>query len=582
MNINQSAKKLLIRKSLIRLMLVNIFVMAATNLCGVIDNLVTSRTLGVEALSALGYFAPVASVTGISYVIILGAVTLSGNLIGSGQAQRVNALFFNCFLAIAVISVVISAACIAFRESISTYLGARGEVHRLLCLYIVGYMPSVVFQALCALLMSLIAFINDIRRTYISTVILLAGNLLADLTLGHALGIFGIGLASTISSLVAFVVLLRGYMDRGKILRMEIAPIQISVVWKAAVRGSSSLLFTIGLFLKNALMNTALNTYVGAEGIAVASVLGTVCAIAGTVSGGCANAYSALAGLYFGEQDRGSFLTLFRMAVRMGQILCWCMVAAFLALSTSLSGLFFVPDTDVWRMGQRMFLLGFLFLPFNLLLNLLLKSRQAQGKLTLVNLFSLAETALIGLLVLGTIRFAGTDAAWLANTWVDLLCVSVILVIAFIYRKSVSLSAQVLTGLPDDFGASEDEILEFSVSDIGDVSSASEAVVSFCGDRGTAKKAFYAGLCVEELTRNVIMHGGNLRKRFYLSVRVVARDDIMIRIQDNCREFDPRKRMKMVQQGNDFSNFGLRIVAGMGRSVDYYNNAGINTTIITL
>ena len=67
----------------------------------------------------------------------------------------------------------LSLGCYIFRGPLATLLNAKGEIRELLCGYIVGYIPGVIPQALCAFLMSLVSYNNDIRRSYYSTAVLI-------------------------------------------------------------------------------------------------------------------------------------------------------------------------------------------------------------------------------------------------------------------------------------------------------------------------------------------------------------------------------------------------------------------------
>ena len=78
--------------------------------------------------------------------------------------------------------------------------------------YIAGYAPSIMFASLNALLMSLASFNNAIKRSYIATLFLSFGNTFLDILLAKPLGLFGIGLASTLSCLLSLVVLLPAYL----------------------------------------------------------------------------------------------------------------------------------------------------------------------------------------------------------------------------------------------------------------------------------------------------------------------------------------------------------------------------------
>ena len=572
----------LIQSAFCRMMIVNMFVMMASCLNSFIDNLIVSRLLGTEALAATGYFAPVATAVGFYNMIVLGVQVLCGNFIGAGKKKEVSSLFMSAFAFLGVLSTVFAITGIVFRNGLSTFLGARGTVHWMLSGYIAGYMPGIPAQALVAMLMALVSYNNDMRRSYISAAVMAAANAVGDLLLS-GMGTFGIGLASTISSLMALFILLPGYLRKDRILHFTKSQMDGKVVLQAARRGVPSLLFTAGLLIKNALMNYTLSTCAGASGVAVANVLGSVCSIIGIVSGGFGTAYLSLAGLYYGEEDRSSFIVLFQIAFRIGET-CFLIITAAIMLSSSfLSTLFFTPATEPWEMGKQMFLLGFLFYPFNILYSCLLNSNHAQDRMTLVNVLSVVETALIGVTAALTVPWFGMAAAWLANTWVDVLCVSALVGYGWITKKKADFKAATLLALSDSFGASLNEIMEYSVKSMDDVTRVSESVVNFCKERGVSSRtAFFAGICVEEMSNNIFRHGSRPGKSTYVDVRVVVQEDLTIRIRDNCPEFDPRKRIEMFHPESPEQNIGIRLTAGLARQIDFYNNAGINTLLMKI
>ena len=55
-----------------------------------------------------------------------------------------------------------------------------------------------------------------------------------------------------------------------------------------------------------------------------------------------------------------------------------------------------------------------------------------------------------------------------------------------------------------------------------------------------------------------------------------------VRIHDDCRKFDPREHMKLFDDSSPEKAIGLRMVTRLANSIDYYNNAGINTLMIKL
>ena len=580
---NRSARKRIIRKSYVRLLLLGIVTLMATNICGFIDNVVISRYLDPRALAAVGYYSPLSVVTGIGYVVILGTASLCGNFIGAGQQSKVNRLFTTAFITLFLIFAAFSVLFISARGMLSSVLGARNEARRLLGEYLVGYAPSIVFSSLSALLMSLASFNDEINRSYVAIAAMLLGNILFDVLLVKPFGILGIGLASTLSSLAAFAVLLPAFVKHRQTIHLERAAFDAGLLLQAAKRGLPALLFSAGMLAKNGLLNYTMAVYAGDEGVALIGLLGSFCAIVGTLTGGCTNAYSTLASLSYGEEDRQGYIDAFRIASRIGVAVTALMAAAIAALSAPLSSFFFETGTGVWNMARSMFVLGFLFFPINVIINLLMNSYKAQGRMTLVNVMSFVEIALIGVLALVTVPRMGINAAWLANTWSDLIALAVILISACVWKGGVRLGMSDLLKLPEEFGANPDEFVECAASSMGDVSAISEAVVVHCVSRGVdRRKAFLAGLCVEELVKNVLQHGVTGKERCNVNVRVVCKKALTIRLQDDCRKFDPRERMQMYTPETPEKNIGLRMVAGLATQIDYYNNAGINTLIIKI
>lgn len=577
----QSNQKL-IQSAFVRMMIVNMFVMMASCLNGFVDNLIVGRLLGTDALAATGYFAPVATAIGFYNMIVLGVQVLSGNFIGAGKKEEINSLFMSAVVFLGALSAVVAVVGIVFRNDISTILGARETVHAMLSGYIAGYMPGIPAQALCAMLIALVSFNNDMRRSYISAAVMAAGNAAGDILLS-GMGTFGIGLATTISSITALLIMIPGYLKKDRAIHFTKCRPDGSAVLQAARCGVPSLMFTIGLLVKNTLMNYTLSACAGASGVAVVNVLGSVCGILGIFTGGFGSAYLTLSGLYYGEEDRDSFTGLYKIALRIGEI-CFLVILPVIMISASfLSGLFFPVGTGTWELGKQMFVLGFLFFPFNIFKSCLLNARHAQNQMTLVNIMSVAGTALIGIMAVLTVPYFGTAAAWLANTWVDIFCILVIISYEWIMKKRADLKVSTLLGLSDSFGARPDEFREYSVKTMENVTEVSESIVNFCKERGvTSRTSYFAGICVEEMAKNIIQHGSQPGKNTYVDVRVVAQKELTIRIRDNCPEFDPRKRIELFHPDSPEKNIGIRLTAGIARQIDYYNNAGINTLLMKI
>ncbi len=580
-----NARRKLIRGAYLRLMINNTLILIATCACGFIDNLFIGQRLGKEALAAVGFFSPVSTAVGFSYILIMGTQILTGNLIGAGNTKAVNRLFATVCAVMAAFFAVFSVVCVAFAGPIAKLLGAKGSAFTQLCEYIRGYAPGIVPQTLAALFMALCSFNNDLKRSYCSTAAMILGNLIGDWLLVGPYGLFGIGIASTISSLAAFLVLLPGFFNKDKLFRFRAKDgMDFRLAVQAAVRGLPSLMFTIGIIIKNYSFNYALNHYTGSAGVAVAGIMSTVCAVAGAFPGGCAGAFSTLAGIYYGEEDRDSYLDLAGIAIRTGIAACTAMTALIMLLSATMSAMFVPQRNETFVLAQRMFVLGFTFLVPNVVYCILIQSRRAQNRMLLVNIMSFAETTMIGVFVLLTVQHFGTDAAWLANTVVDLVCILILLVSVIRSRGKFDLSLPALLMLKDSFGAEAHEYMTAAAANMEDVTELSGQAVEFCiRNAYPGRTAFHVGLCVEEMAGNVLEHGFRGNRNCSADVRIVSKGGkLTVRIRDNCREFDPRRRIDIYDPDHPENNVGIRLTSKIAKQIDYYNNAGINTLIMKL
>ena len=600
-----NARQNLIRGAFLRLMFNNICILIATCACGVIDNLFIGRILGKDSLAAVGFFSPVTTAVGLSYVLIMGMQVLAGNYIGEGKPELVNRLFVSVFSVLFVFSALFTAICIIAQIPLAGLLGAKDEVAHLLCDYIKGYAPGIIPQTLAALLMALCSFNNDLKRSYCGIAAMILGNILGDLLLVGPLGLLGIGLASSISSAASFLVLIPGFIRKDKLFHFDLsAGFSLGLVGTAALRGLPSLTFTFGVILKNSCFNYGLNLYTGSAGVAVAGIMATVCALVGAVPAGCGNAFSALAGLYYGEQDRESYLTLARTALKIGTFSTLLCTAVVMILSRPLAVLFVPGDPGLQPLCQRMFLLAFSFLLPNAIYNIFIQSYRAQGRMHFINVMSFAEVAMVGVFALIAMKWFGSDAAWLANTVVDVLCIGIVAVSVIVFRKKFDLSLPAWLKLSDDFGAAPGDVLEYSVRSLDNVIAASAEVVDFCKKKNyPGRVAYFVGLSIEEMAANVLKYGfgkdsdshasgesarsayhasgESARSAYHADIRVVSKEDgLTVRIRDNCREFDPRQRIDLYNPESPESHIGIRMVAKLANQIDYYNNAGINTTIM--
>lgn len=374
------------------------------------------------------------------------------------------------------------------------------------------------------------------------------------------------------------------FFDKGKVVHFRLSAFDLGIVPAAVKNGLLSLMFTIGCTIKGYILNITLMKVIGEAALAAMNVQNNICAILGAIPMGAAGAFITLGGIYYGEQDRDSFVGLMRYALRIGMALSACAMLLLMAGFRVIPSLFFARTDAAWSVTSRMLLIFPCWLVINTLLGLLLKAYQSEGKPMFVNIFILVENLFIALFASCVSGILGTDAVWLAFPVSESICLLIIAGIVLVKQKRIAFTLPAWMLLPPDFGVLPEDCLEMRLWSMEDVLNISEKVIAFCTVRtNDRKKCMYAGLAVEEMAGNVVTHGFSDGKKHYLDIRLVFKEGfITIRLRDDCRSFDPKKRMDQFNPEDPAKNIGIRLIMKLATEVFYQGNAGINTLLIKI
>ena len=137
----------------------------------------------------------------------------------------------------------------------------------------------------------------------------------------------------------------------------------------------------------------------------------------------------------------------------------------------------------------------------------------------------------------------------------------IIVIYSWIVRKKFPLSIEDLMAIPDGFGASEENRIDISITQMEEVIQVSKQVQDFCIGRGFDKKrSFLAGLSLEETAANIVGHGFTKdKKKHAIDVRVSLKDDTLIlRAVLLILKQDLRSQTVMTRQRTSGSRWCLR------------------------
>ena len=222
-----------------------------------------------------------------------------------------------------------------------------------------------------------------------------------------------------------------------------------------------------------------------------------------------------------------------------------------------------------------------------MLINLtLMNYYQSTKNLLLANLICLGESfvLVIGLSLLLQ-GFLGMTGIWLAFVLAELLML--LLLAGLIRWKSgrwpKSIDDCLL--LPAGFGGNPADIFELSLSnDLTEIVNISHKISSFCQAQGVdVRRSFLLALCIEEMAGNVVRHSLRPGENRFLDIRILVKGpQLILRVRDNGRRFNPVAWLATQDPADVCSNIGIRMISQLATSIDYRYRVGLNNLIIVL
>lgn len=112
----------------------------------------------------------------------------------------------------------------------------------------------------------------------------------------------------------------------------------------------------------------------------------------------------------------------------------------------------------------------------------------------------------------------------------------------------------------------------------------SKKASDFCNGHGFERKSgMYIALAIEELANNIISYGFSDGKAHFIDIRIIASDEkAVLRIRDNCQNFDPVKYLELHRSDDPVAHIGIRMVMKLVKDVRYDSSLGLNSLILTL
>lgn len=576
----------MIRK-LIRQMLAAQTLSALTvSLCLLIDNIMIGRFLGVQAIAAYGLANPVLLVIGaIGSMLAAGVQVACSKSLGSGSREETNKGYSSAMALMLGISLLFMLLVLVFRSPLATAMGAgrEGPLFDQTRDYLAGFIIGAPGSMGALVLVPFLQMAGESGLLIAAVLGMTAADVgfdLLNVLVFHG-GMFGMGLASSLSYYVAMAVALGYFLSRKCVFSFSFRLITAKKIRELFVGGVPTIFTMASSVVLVFILNKILLPVGGSEAVAAYSVLLTIGNASNCISTGVGGVALTLSGILYHEEDRTGLRDLLRLLARYA-VLLGAAVGALLAAFAPVLVRIFIPEAGPAQaltiQGVRLFALGLIPCCVN---NALKNLYQGTERVMLTEGISILEGALLPALAAFLFsRFMGVTGVWLyfvAGEGLALLCIALL-----IWRKNgaFTLAAQPFLLLKKDFGVQAENLLEMEIRSLHDVTAAAETAGNFCRRHGQGEMtANHIALCVEEMASNTVMHGFAAGKENHLSIRVQHKGDRwVLRFRDDCRAFDPVSYVP--KEGRDA--LGIRLVMAMADDIRYTYSLNLNNLSIKL
>ena len=574
-----------------RLLPVQILAAAVGSINGIVSSYFATNYVGIDAMSAVGLYSPVGFLLGaVSTLLAGGCAILSGQYLGQNRMDRLQSVF--------ALDLVVSTIAALILAAAGFFLGMRdltgmftqdAAIRPLFNRYLIGQAIGILPLILGGQMPVFLAIENQRRRTTAASVIYIAVNLVLNLVFvkNMKMEAFGLALASSLGMWVFLLVQLQYFLSDRAVLK----PVFRRIAWGESIRvaavgfpGAASLLYQT---VRGLIVNNLLTLHTGSMGLSAFAAANNLLGIFWALPGGILAVSRLLISVSEGEEDRRTLADIMRVVLKCFVPLVLVVDMLIMALSVPLARLFF-QDPAVPAFGMMVSCLRILPLcmPLSVICMHFVCYGQSSGKHLYVNLLSLLDgvvcVAGFSYLLSG---FLGIRGVCWANVLNGIVTTLYIVGCAWIRQKHFPQDMEELMMIPEEFGVPEEDRIDVSVRTVEEVVDVAQRVQAFCLARGVdEKRAYYAGLSMEEMAGNVVEHGFSKDSRKHtVDLRTSWRKGkVILRIKDDCVPFDPQKR-KELSEGEDVTkNIGIRMVYSMADSIEYRNILGLNVLTITI
>ena len=581
----------MITKLMFRLLPAQILLNAVNAVNGIVSSFFASNYVGVDAMSAVGLYSPVNMlINAVSITLIAGSAIMCGRYMGQNNQEKLQSTFSLNLLLSTIIAALFTLLFLVAGDLDLTGIITNDEAVRpLFNRYLMGQAIGILPFILGSQLPAYLIMENRNRRSFAASIVYFVVNLMLNFVFVQLLHLeeFGLALASSLGMWAFFLVEAQYFVSGRSHLRFSAKHINWSESREMLIIGFPGAACNAYQTLRGMIVNWLLTIYVGSVGVSAFATANYLLALFWAIPCGMQAVSRVLFSVSAGEEDRQTLTDIMRvMFFRFIPLQC---AISFLIMicAVPLTHIFYNdPSEPVFMMTVWGFRILPLCMPLAIISMHYTSYGQTFGKQLLVHVTAVLDgvVCVAGFSALLTSTM-GVSGVYVANVLNGIVVALVFFGYAWIKNKHFPRNMEELMVIPDGFGADQDERIDLSVRDMGEVVEVAKQIQAFCISKSIdSRRAYLAGLAMEEMAGNVVEHGFSKDSKSHtVDVRVTHKgDDVILRIKDDCIPFSPAEQQKLAEKEDITSNIGIRMVFRTASDIQYQNILGLNVLTIRI
>jgi len=553
-----------------------------------IDGAITAKALGAEAVAAVGLAKPFYSICGVlSGCLAVGLRSLATREMGQGNTARLNRIFSEATSVGFAASVVLQILFWVFAPQLAVLFGARGnaaELQTMTVTYLRGLSLGALPFIMGAILSPAVQLDDGQAYVRVGSVAMAVSDIVFDLlAVKLGWGVWGVGLATSLSNWVNFLVILARFLRKDRLLHFRLCRISGADILKIAGLGTECVVRRSANILRPLLINALLVAVGGSMAVTVNSIRNDVLDFVKIIPSGISGGTALLMSLFYGEANEENIRATGKYVHRFNNRISLVVIALGLVLCRPIAIFYLGRDSELLNLLSFSIACTFVQSYFTSLtlsrvayLQSLRKIRQAQVLTMSLNLIYVVGFAYLLNAIFG---LYGIMASGIVSEFLVLVSIAVLYHLPR-FRGENDDNVYLCTDKSLEIGPGD--VISLEIRNEEDASLLSEQIQLFCkGHKLEQHTGYFAGLCAEEMALLSLRSGGKTQPTVHIRV-VISDGKLVLRFRDNAKLFNITKLAEQLSDDADEETLGLRIITAQADDIQYFRTLESNNTLIFL